>query len=149
MAKTSIPLSHQRALSVAETLLYHICIELRHRSTEGQLSCQELEREAANILHTWEKRVAGGKPVPPVRRALAAPTQAEILKAIDQLERAATASRRLRYENPELWSKLYLLDYDMLYFLFEEPLANFIELSETLRKNPSKSEEVLRAIENL
>ncbi len=140
---------------MAETLLYHICIELRHRSTEGQLSCQELEREAANILHTWEKRVAGGKPVPPVRRALAAPTQAkgptpaEILKAIDQLARAATASRRLRHENLELWSKLYLLDYDMLYFLFEEPLANFIELSETLRKNPSKSEEVLRAIENL
>lgn len=65
------------------------------------------------------------------------------------LARAATASRRLRHENPELWSKLYLLDYDMLYFLFEEPLANFIELSETLRKNPSKSEEVLRAIENL
>lgn len=68
-------------------VLYHICIELRHRSTEGQLSRQELEREAAKVLISWENRVAAGNPVPPVRRALAAPvapkgpTPAQLLKA--------------------------------------------------------------------
>jgi Replication protein P. len=68
-------------------VLYHICIELRHRSTEGQLSRQELEREAVKVLDMWEKRVLSGKPIPPVRRALAAPatptgpTPAELLKA--------------------------------------------------------------------
>lgn len=68
-------------------LRYHICIELRHRSTEGQLSRQELERQAADVLNMWERRVLEGKPVPPVRRAIAAPvapkgpTPAEMLKA--------------------------------------------------------------------
>lgn len=57
-------------------VLYHICIELRHLSTEGQLSRQELEREAVNVLDMWEKRVLAGKPIPPVRRALAAPKAA-------------------------------------------------------------------------
>lgn len=68
-------------------VLYHICIELRHRSTEGQLSRQELERQAADVLNMWERRMLEGKPVPPVRRAIAAPvapkgpTPAEMLKA--------------------------------------------------------------------
>lgn len=54
-------------------VLYHICIELRHRSTEGQLSRHELERRATDVLNIWEKRVLEGKPVPPVRRAIAPP----------------------------------------------------------------------------
>lgn len=57
-------------------VLYHICLELRHRSTDGQLSRQELEREAVAVLDMWERRVLSGKPVPPVRRALAAPKAA-------------------------------------------------------------------------
>lgn len=57
-------------------VLYHICLELRHRSTEGQLSRQELEREAVAVLDMWERRVISGKPVPPIRRALAAPKTA-------------------------------------------------------------------------
>ena len=71
----------------AKPVLYHICIELRHRSTEGQLSRQELEREAIDVLDKWERRVISGKPVPPIRRAIAAPskasgpTPAEMLKA--------------------------------------------------------------------
>lgn len=65
------------------------------------------------------------------------------------LSRASAASRRLRHKNPELWTRLYILDFDMLYFLFEEPLANYIEPGETLRKNPSKTEQFLGAIENL
>lgn len=60
----------------AKPVLYHICIELRHRSTQGQLSRQELEREAIKVLDIWERRVLSGKPVPPIRRALAAPKAA-------------------------------------------------------------------------
>lgn len=66
---------------------YHICLELRRRGTDGQLCQKELEREAADILYMWEKRVLAGKPIPPVRRALAAPeapngpTPVELLKA--------------------------------------------------------------------
>ena len=66
---------------------HHICLELRRRGTDGQLSHKELEREASDILDMWEKRVLAGKPIPPVRRALVAPvspkgpTPAELLKA--------------------------------------------------------------------
>lgn len=60
----------------AKPVLYHICIELRHRSTEGQLSRQELEREAIDVLDKWERRVISGKPIPPIRRAIAAPSKA-------------------------------------------------------------------------
>lgn len=65
---------------------YHICLELRRRGTDGQLSHKELEREANELLRMWEKRVLAGMPIPPVRRALAAPvsvkglTPAELLK---------------------------------------------------------------------
>ena len=59
-----------------QPVLYHICLELRYRSTEGQLSRQELEREAVVVLDMWERRVQSGKPVPPIRRALAAPKAA-------------------------------------------------------------------------
>ncbi|HFV9241298.1 TPA: replication protein P [Enterobacter bugandensis] len=68
-------------------VFYHICIELRRRGTDGQLSHKELEREASDILDVWEKRVLACKPIPPVRRAIAAPskasgpTPAEMLKA--------------------------------------------------------------------
>lgn len=55
---------------------YHICLELRRRGTDGQLSFKELEREAADILDMWERRVLSGKPIPPVRRAIAAPSKA-------------------------------------------------------------------------
>lgn len=78
-------------------VLYHICLELRHRSTEGQLSRQELEREAVAVLDMWERRVQSGKPVPPIRRALAAPkattgpTPAQMLMA--QYKRKKDAGR--------------------------------------------------------
>ncbi|AVY99318.1 phage replication protein [Lelliottia sp. WB101] len=68
-------------------VFYHICLELRRRGTDGQLSHKELEREAGDILDKWENRVLAGKPIPPVRRALAAPvapkgpTPAQILFA--------------------------------------------------------------------
>jgi len=71
----------------AQPVMYHICLELRRRSTDGQLSEKELAREAHDQLAMWEKRVAEGKPVPPIRRAIAAPaaprgpTPAEIMMA--------------------------------------------------------------------
>ena len=68
-------------------LYYHVCLELRRRGTEGQFNEKELIRAAGDILHDWEKRALSGKPVPPIRRALAAPkaatgpTPAEMLMA--------------------------------------------------------------------
>ena len=63
------------------------------------------------------------------------------------ISRACEAYRRLQMQNPELWRKLRVND-DMLYFLFEEPLQNFIRMGEMLRKNPSASREFINAIEN-
>lgn len=63
------------------------------------------------------------------------------------ISRACEASRRLQMQNPELWRKLRINDYDMLYFMFEEPLQNFIKMGEMLRKNPSASREFINAIE--
>lgn len=70
-----------------QPVLYHICLELRHRSTDGQLSQKELQNAAADVLAHWEKRAAEGHPVPPVRRALQTPkaehgpTPGQLLKA--------------------------------------------------------------------
>ncbi|ABX66405.1 phage replication protein [Salmonella enterica subsp. enterica serovar Typhimurium] len=81
------PTSEQFPWRDKNPLYYHVCLELRRRGTEGQLSEKELHRAAGDILHEWEKRVLAGKPIPPVRRALAAPsrdrgpTPAEMLMA--------------------------------------------------------------------
>lgn len=64
------------------------------------------------------------------------------------ISRACEASRRLQLQKPELWRKLRVNDVDMLYFMFEEPLQNFIKMGEMLRKNPSVSREFIDAIEN-
>jgi hypothetical protein len=70
-----------------QPVLYHICLELRRRSTDGQLSEKEMQRVAAELLGNWEKRAGAGIPVPPIRRAIAAPkrdlgpTPAQILLA--------------------------------------------------------------------
>ncbi|EDT7241957.1 TPA: replication protein P [Salmonella enterica subsp. enterica serovar Victoria] len=81
------PTSEQFPWRDKNPLYYHVCLELRRRGMEGQLSEKELVRAAGDILHDWEKRVLAGKPIPPVRRALAAPsrdlgpTPAEMLMA--------------------------------------------------------------------
>ncbi|EGG3069759.1 phage replication protein [Salmonella enterica] len=81
------PTSEQFPWRDKNPLYYHVCLELRRRGTEGQLSEKELIRAAGEILHDWEKRALAGKPIPPVRRALAAPsrdrgpTPAEMLMA--------------------------------------------------------------------
>lgn len=58
-----------------QPVLYHICLELRRRGVDRQMNEKELLSEAGILLAHWEKRVAEGKPIPPVRRALAAPNQ--------------------------------------------------------------------------
>lgn len=69
-----------------QPVLYHICIELRRQSTDRQMTEKELRQAAGSVLAGWEQRVADGKPVPPARRALAAPakhtgpTPAEMLR---------------------------------------------------------------------
>lgn len=65
------------------------------------------------------------------------------------IARACDASRRLSLENPRLWGILYIHNYDMLYFLLEEPLKYFIAMGEVLRKNPERAEELLHAIEHI
>ncbi|EHJ2891407.1 phage replication protein [Salmonella enterica] len=81
------PTSEQFPWRDKNPLYYHVCLELRRRGMEGQLSEKELIRAAGDILHEWEKRVLAGKPIPSVRRALAAPsrdrgpTPAEMLMA--------------------------------------------------------------------
>ncbi|HCB5058930.1 TPA: phage replication protein [Salmonella enterica subsp. enterica serovar Paratyphi C] len=81
------PTSEQFPWRDKNPLYYHVCLELRRRGTEGQLSEKELIRAAGDILHDWEKRALAGKPIPPIRRALSAPsrdrgpTPAELLMA--------------------------------------------------------------------
>ncbi|EOE8432661.1 phage replication protein [Salmonella enterica subsp. enterica serovar Muenchen] len=81
------PTSEQFPWRDKNPLYYHVCLELRRRGTEGQLSEKELILAAGDILHDWEKRALAGKPIPPVRRALSAPsrdrspTPAEMLMA--------------------------------------------------------------------
>lgn len=81
------PTSEQFPWKDKNPLYYHVCLELRRRGTEGQFSEKELIRAAGDILHDWDKRALSGKPVPPIRRALAAPkaatgpTPAEMLMA--------------------------------------------------------------------
>lgn len=70
-----------------QAVMYHICLELRRRSNDRQLTEPELLAEAKKLIQYWDDRVTEGKPVPPVRKALSAPAQdsgptpAEILKA--------------------------------------------------------------------
>ncbi len=56
-------------------VLYHICIELRRQSTDRQMTEKEMRQAASKLLSGWEQRFADGKPIPPVRRALAAPVK--------------------------------------------------------------------------
>ncbi|MBP1034867.1 replication protein [Serratia fonticola] len=54
-------------------VLYHICIALKRIGIERKLTEGELRTQAVKQLAHWEKRVAGGFPIPPIRRILEAP----------------------------------------------------------------------------
>lgn len=68
-------------------VLYQICTEMKRTGIERQLTEKELEALAAAQLAKWEKHLADGYPIPPVRRQIAAPrhapgpTPAQLLKA--------------------------------------------------------------------
>lgn len=70
-----------------QPVLYQICTEMRRRGVERQMTASELEGLAAQQLAKWEKHAADGKPIPPVRKQIAAPrhapgpTPAQLLKA--------------------------------------------------------------------
>ncbi|MCX8984822.1 replication protein P [Citrobacter portucalensis] len=54
-------------------VMYQICTELRRTGVERQMTQPELERHAAGQLAKWEKHLVDGKPIPPVRKQIAAP----------------------------------------------------------------------------
>lgn len=54
-------------------VLYHICVELRREGVERRLMQTELERLAGTKLQKWEKKLAAGYSIPPIRRQIAAP----------------------------------------------------------------------------
>ena len=54
-------------------VLYQICTEMRRTGVERQMTTPELEGLAARQLVKWEKHVAGGGKIPPVRKQLEAP----------------------------------------------------------------------------
>ncbi|MCT4701189.1 replication protein P [Enterobacteriaceae bacterium H20N1] len=66
-------------------VLYHICVEMRRECVERKLSQQEMDKLAALKLTRWEKKVAAGYSIPPIRRkieakaAAGAPTPAQKL----------------------------------------------------------------------
>lgn len=68
-------------------VLYQICTEMRRTGVERQMTQGELEALAAMQLAKWEKHVADGHQIPPVRKQIAAPrhapgpTPAQLLKA--------------------------------------------------------------------
>jgi hypothetical protein len=56
-------------------VLYHICVEMRREGVERRLTQPEMDKLAASKLAHWEKRVAAGYSVPPIRRQLSAPAR--------------------------------------------------------------------------
>ncbi len=65
------------------------------------------------------------------------------------IARAGVSSRKLREKNHHLWGKLYVNDVEMLYFLFEKPLENFIKIGTAFRMGSDETKELLSEIENL
>ncbi|MGQ8816856.1 hypothetical protein [Serratia sp. NA_13] len=65
------------------------------------------------------------------------------------IARAAEASRKLLNGNPELYWKLRKQDFDMLYFVFEGPLAKYIQLSRLHRAGDKRFEQVINEIERM
>lgn len=65
------------------------------------------------------------------------------------IARAAESSRKLLNENPGLYWKLRKQDFDMLYFVFEGPLAKYIQLSRLHRAGDKRFEQVINEIERM
>ncbi|EKE6967117.1 replication protein [Escherichia coli] len=78
-----------------QPVLYHICLEMRTRGIERQMTESELKRLAERLLTKWTKNVGNGMSVPPVRRQLEGPkhppgpTPIELLKQEYERRKAA------------------------------------------------------------
>ncbi|MEB2411003.1 replication protein P [Enterobacter asburiae] len=57
----------------SQDVLYHICIEMRRRGVERQLTEKELKRLAEKLLTKWTKHVGNGFTIPPIRKQIEAP----------------------------------------------------------------------------
>ncbi|SRY48537.1 putative phage replication protein [Escherichia coli] len=79
----------------SQPVLYHICLEMRAKGIERQMTEGELKRLAERQLAKWAKHVGDGFSVPPVRRQLVAPkrpsgpTPIELLKQEYERRKAA------------------------------------------------------------
>ncbi|CTZ73934.1 replication protein P [Escherichia coli] len=78
-----------------QPVLYHICLEMRDRGIERQMTEGELKRLAERQLTKWAKQVGNGMSIPPIRRQLASPkcpqgpTPIELLKQEYERRKAA------------------------------------------------------------
>ena len=54
-------------------VMYQICTEMRRSGIERRMTERELEGLAGHQLAEWGKHLASGKPLPPVRKQIAAP----------------------------------------------------------------------------
>ncbi|EOT2504959.1 replication protein, partial [Escherichia coli] len=78
-----------------QPVLYHICLEMRTRGIERQMTQGELKRLAERQLTKWAKHVGNGMSIPPIRRQLASPkrpqgpTPIELLKQEYERRKAA------------------------------------------------------------
>lgn len=87
--------SDAEAFPWRHAVLYHICVELKRVCMERNLTAPEMEKHAALLLQRWEKKVASGFSVPPVRRQIAAPkkpagpTPAQLLREEYERRKAA------------------------------------------------------------
>lgn len=77
-------------------VLYQICTEMRRTGVERQMTHTELEALAASQLAKWEKHLADGHPIPPVRKQIAAPRHAPGPTPVQLLKAQAEAAKLKR-----------------------------------------------------
>lgn len=56
-----------------QPLLFQICTEMFRTGSQRNLTEKELEKFGADLLSDWERKVASGCPIPPVRAQINAP----------------------------------------------------------------------------
>ncbi|CNB66278.1 Uncharacterised protein [Yersinia frederiksenii] len=66
-------------------VLYQICVDLKRLGIEKRLTDTGLETQAGIELAKWQKRVASGVPIPPIRRQLKTPDRPSGLTPAQQL----------------------------------------------------------------
>lgn len=77
-----------------QPVLYQICTEMRRQGVERQMTARELEMLAAQQLAKWEEHAVSGKPIPPVRKQIAAPRHPSGPTPVELLKAKAEAAKR-------------------------------------------------------